>query len=250
MNALAPTDAGCPWHGFTPATIRFCEEPLCAWISQPANTWSNLAYIAVGLFILWHVKRFSPGMRLSLFGIIAIAVGFGSFFFHASTTFVGEFFDLGSMYLFSSLLLVGNLARLQDKDNFSLQHSFDKNWRKPIYVGIVLASLAVLLIVPPIGIALFTLHVLTILALEIYMATRGFHKTIGFQYRPILISTGLFVLAFAVWVLDITRLVCSPDNNWLQGHAAWHIITSVCFYFSYRFYAQFAATGAPSKSAL
>ena len=39
----------CPWDGFTQAPPGFCEQALCAWVREPGNTWSNLAFIVAAL---------------------------------------------------------------------------------------------------------------------------------------------------------------------------------------------------------
>ena len=32
----------------------FCEAPRAGWIRQPANTWSNLAFVVAGLAVAWY----------------------------------------------------------------------------------------------------------------------------------------------------------------------------------------------------
>ena len=53
----APLPPGCPWSGFTPPNVDWCEEELCAWIVNPADTWSNLAYVVLGLFMWWAARH-------------------------------------------------------------------------------------------------------------------------------------------------------------------------------------------------
>ena len=48
---ITPLPPGCPWSGFAPPDLKHCETNLAAWITTPANTWSNLAYIAVGVWL-------------------------------------------------------------------------------------------------------------------------------------------------------------------------------------------------------
>src|SRR5690606_5856714 len=101
----------CPWSRFDPGTIAFCERRLCAWIVEPSNTWSNLAYIAVGLYLLW-ICRDRRHEALSAVGVTAVLVGIGSFAFHATGTFIGEVLDVSAMYLISGLFITFNTRRL------------------------------------------------------------------------------------------------------------------------------------------
>ena len=46
---------GCPWVelrqvGGLP-NVKWCEETLCSVVAEPANTWSNLAYLVVAVLI-------------------------------------------------------------------------------------------------------------------------------------------------------------------------------------------------------
>ena len=53
-RALPP---GCPWSGFTPPNVDWCEEELCAWVVNPADTWSNLAYRRRRRAWMWWAAR-------------------------------------------------------------------------------------------------------------------------------------------------------------------------------------------------
>ena len=56
--------AMCPWSDYAPATIAFCERRLCAWIVEPSNAWSNVAYVLVGLLSLVLVVFFVAALVL------------------------------------------------------------------------------------------------------------------------------------------------------------------------------------------
>ena len=43
--------------------------------------------------------------------------------------------------------------------------------------------------------------------------------------------------------LDVTRVWCDPENHWLQGHAAWHLLSAASLVALYRFYAGLPAQG-------
>ena len=105
-----PTPQPCPWDGHEPAALHWCERELCAWIEQPANTWSNLAYVIVGV-VIWRRAQREHKRPLAAIGAIEVLIAFGSFYFHASSTYLGEVMDVSAMFLFSGYWLVFNLWR-------------------------------------------------------------------------------------------------------------------------------------------
>lgn len=215
----------CPFEGFEPATMKFCEENLCSYIKQPANTWSNLAYIFVGIFLWFKIRKETNSSSLLLFSISAVLVGINSFLYHASFIFYTQVLDLTSMFLLSCLLIAFNLKRagwIQEK-KLNL-----------IYLLSVLISLALLLLIKKkSGEYIFGIHIGIALFLELLIVLR---KNIYPKYRNLQIAIGIFLISYIAWILDITGILCSPDNHFLQGHAAWHIINSFCFIYLYLFY--------------
>ena len=112
MRLLAPPlPPGCPWSGFTPPNVDWCEEELCGWITNPANTWSNLLYVALGV-LMWREARRRRSPALAPFGPASIAVGVFSFVYHASYTWMLQFFDFVGMFLFCFCVLALNARRL------------------------------------------------------------------------------------------------------------------------------------------
>ncbi len=218
----------CPWDGFSPSTYHFCEERLCAWITEPANAWSSAMYVLVGLLIIYLSIR-KDSRAVQLIGYMAILVGVASFFYHASSILVAEIFDLFSMYLFSTYALVVNCYRL-----------YQWNLKRLIglYVGVILASLALLLWMPVLGILIFAFQVIAVMVLELKLYRRQTSEH-PINYRPIVWMITFFAIALGIWILSWTGIVCDPYNHWLQGHAIWHVLNSFCFYFLYQFYRQF-----------
>jgi len=225
----------CPWSDFLPPTIQFCEKNLCSFITTPSNTFSNLAYIIIGVYLLLQKKDDSNLDRLKLIPISAILTGVMSFLYHASFTLFFQFFDLSAMYLFSALLIVLNWKRFTGGSERNLLFSF---------IGLVFSSMVVLFIFKKIGIYIFALHLLIAISLEVKIfvkkKTQEYKIDISFfpYYKNFLVSIILFVVAFGIWILDYKRIVCDPDNHILQGHAIWHILTSLCYLFLYKFYSS------------
>ena len=109
--AVPPLPQGCPWSGWMLPNLKWCEENLCAWVTAPANTWSNLAYIALGL-LMWREARRMGSAPLRIFGPASIVVGVFSLVYHASYTFFFQFFDFIGMFVFCFVLIVLNWRRL------------------------------------------------------------------------------------------------------------------------------------------
>jgi len=117
------------WSGAPNACLLagdcYCEAPRPGLIAQPANTWSCLAGVIVGLMIAWDTGRrhrtstgsFSSLMGSNRFyaGLYALVVtysGVAAMFFHASLTNLGGKLDLSSMYLFIDYWILFNVARV------------------------------------------------------------------------------------------------------------------------------------------
>lgn len=226
----------CPWDQFRPAAVHFCERELCAWIEQPANTWSNLAYVIVGLVIIRLARR-EGHPQLAAIGLIEILLGFGSAYFHASSTHWGEVVDIGCMFLFSSYVLVINFNRWLCTRGPGLSR------RVQVAIFLLISSvsiLAVSLFQGWVGIVLFAAQAVGAGRLERLLYRQ---RAPGVSYRPLFALLGTFALAWGIWWLDILKIVCDPDNHFLQGHAAWHLLNSLCFLFLYRFYRQLRPAG-------
>jgi len=228
---VATDPASCPWSGFEPAAITFCEADACAWITQPANTWSNLAYIVVGAWLIRLALR--EGHRsLAAIGAIEVLIGIGSFFFHMSGTHIGEVVDVGAMYLLSSYVLVENSARYRAR----LGRPLAPSTGPAAFVVLVLASIvAIAVFKGEVGVVLFSIQVTLAGHLEVRMRRR-FRDPV--DYRPLVKLLVCFSIAWGFWWLDLLRIHCNPDNHWLQFHAIWHLFNSAVFVFLYRFYAQ------------
>jgi hypothetical protein len=91
VGNLSPQSPGCPWNPFEPAQVFTCEERLCAWVRQPANAYSSLALLAVGVLLLSKSIRAKNTVYRD-FGWIALLIGVSSFLAHASQIRFFDFF--------------------------------------------------------------------------------------------------------------------------------------------------------------
>jgi hypothetical protein len=224
-----PLPPGCPWSGWTPPNVDWCEEELCGWIVNPADTWSNLAYVAFGIAMALRARgRSSP--VLSLFAPASVIVGAFSFAYHASYTYFLQFFDFVGMFLFCFVIITANALRL--------------GWIRReqrlafLLAGVVFFSAGVPLLgetTIPIQ-SLVGLLIAAILAQE-WAVFRSRRSGAGASdYRRFAIGLVLLAAAAAFSLADVTRAFCDPTNHWLQGHAIWHVLTAASLYAIFRFY--------------
>ena len=226
MPPLAPAlPPGCPWSGFTPPNLDWCEEELCSWIVNPADTWSNLLYVVLGA-LMWREARRRRSRSLAPFGPASIAVGVFSFAYHASYTWMLQFFDFVGMFLFCGCVLALNARRL--------------GWITPRHQaaatlgGVVALSAALPLLFArgfPIQ-ALVLGLVIAIVAQEAWLLRRdGPLPAHRFWWGAL----ALLAAAAVASGLDLARLWCDPRNHWLQGHALWHVLSASSLYALFRF---------------
>lgn len=226
----------CPWDALTPGTVRFCEARLCGWVAEPANTWSSLGYVLVGLWLLLQARR-TQDSRLVAVAVAEIVIGLGSVLFHGTGALIGEFVDQVGMFLLSCLILT-----------YAWGHArgFAPARVTALYAAAVVASSLAIVVYAPLGIPLFGLQLAAGLLWELGHRQRSHHRP---QYRPLVQGILIFLVAFAIWVTDITGVLCDPDNHWLTGHAVWHLLNALSIERIYRFYAGRGPTEAPSPTA-
>lgn len=215
----------CPWMHWQPATMKFCEELLCGLIRQPANSFSNIGFVICGILLLVREgKGWSP---YHLMGVAAILVGITSGIYHASMTFFWQFFDVSSMFMLILIALSFNLVRI--------------GWIKEkmytlVYVGMLMTSMALMLIIQgKSGEFIFGVEVAIVAATELMIRRQG-QKV---ESKFFLAALGTFLLAFLIWTGDIRGWWCDPQNHFIQGHAAWHLLNAVAIWFLYKYYKQF-----------
>jgi hypothetical protein len=224
----------CPWAGWAPPNLDWCEAELCAWIRNPANTWSNLAYILAAI-PMWR----AGGSRSRVLGWAALFVGVSSFVYHASATYVFQIGDFLGMFTFVGLPLSYNAVRL--------------GWLRPgregrgvlavIAAGCSLLLVARLLTPYPIQLIVFGM-ILFVIAQELVIARR-----IAVPRRTFWIAVALLFTGAGFSSADLSRLWCDPDNHWLQGHALWHVLGAASLVALARFYRELETNAAPSESA-
>lgn len=220
----------CPWEGWVYRPAEFCEESLCGWIRQPANTWTNIGFLLAGLAILRATRR-DHHEHLRGLAVVALATGLGSAFFHASETLIGRLFDYGGMYMGSAYMLGVNVRRWLLPGRRVIRLLFWIAVAGPLLLMLVDDRYAMALYV--------TEGTFSCVALELLLYLRQRRASVHVHYKWLGGYWLVFLVGYAIWWLDIKRVLCSPGNHWISGHGVWHLLDALALYLVYLFYRQF-----------
>lgn len=227
-----------------PGLQRFCEIERAGFIKQPANTFSNFAFIIFGivLAIQNYFGKFSKNHNLiqtntvytNIFSLGLILTGAGSFAFHGNYAFWGSFMDLFGMFFLASFMLTYALMRLLKLSKLQFGIVF--------LVALTVSSLAKIYLdnnIPvlgplKVGEIIFGSYLLVGLIIELYFS---FLKSVSLNKLFIFLAIGITAFSFVIWNLSYGpgSLLCNPSSL-LQGHALWHILDAVAAFFLFQYY--------------
>jgi hypothetical protein len=236
---------GSVWQGMTISksalTVEYCElNQVDKFFHQTMNTYSNIFYFFFGILILqiafedYKNRGLQTLNRLQQFPLLSALVGFcfiylcfGSAFFHASLTWVGQRVDMNGTYgLTLSLLSIGVYHVFHKINLTNRQKNF---WIMGLLV-LILAFLEIALMVSS----------STLIPVLILLST-AFTVIHYFQFRKErFISLGvlsfvLIIIAIKIRTLDVQKVGCDPHSLY-QGHAVWHLLTAMSSFCSYAFF--------------
>lgn len=233
MNYPNPHGPSCPWYDITEKTgapnIKWCEETLCQWVSEPANTWSNLSYLIIALVIMYLGIKNRHNSNMRQFGPIVFFMGAMSFFYHQSNFYGSQMLDFIGMFFFLGWGFGMNLVRLgtiKPKNliwfNLALSTAFT-----------VLTHVMYLMGSRFQGIVLLMGFVIIASEVKAQKAKPG-------QYKWLLSTIGILIVAFCFSLMDGKRIWCDPTaHGWFsQGHAVWHWINSFAMLTLYLHHSQ------------
>ena len=201
----------------------------------PANTWSNLAYVLVGLYALalgWHDQRekcpvgsgyvrHTPAMSF-LFGAACCFLGAGSGLFHASLTRWGQQLDVAAMYAPLVVFIAMSLGRWCPRVLLGRGGRETPTW--PFLAGLVVFACFLLYRYKWSMSSRVVLPVL-IVTVGSFAVLDQFRTGRRFALRWLAWAGLALALAVVCRQLDVARRFSGPDS-WLQGHALWHLLTS------------------------
>lgn len=215
---------------------NFCERAHDGLIKQPANTVSNLGFVAAGLLVAWHASyrdtaRHVMSTRVATaFACVVVLLGPASAAMHATQSEWGGQLDMLSMYLVAGFAAAWAWARWTRRGVRTFATA---------YTGCVLASVLVGLWPHPVpvvnysGNLAFGALLVAAVVLEVRLWRRGETST---RFVHGVVALASMLVAFAIWLLS-THGWCDPGSIW-QGHAAWHLLGAVAAYWLYRLYAS------------
>lgn len=216
----------CPWSFLPPAPAEFCEASLCAWIREPANTWSNVGFL-VGAGIVYWMSTKPKWRHLRIVGHISLLTGLGSAFFHASETIVGEGGDYVGMYLGAAFMLCCCFRRWTGASRRAGQFLF---W------GYFTATMIVFFIDHTQARLIYAVSGIVCSLSDTTLLVRD-HKVMTLRW--LILTWILFGSAFVAWSLDLDGTWCNPDNHVFNGHALWHLLNAGALVAAVRYYEQF-----------
>ena len=234
MHMITPLKVGCPWSTWARPNVKWCEHNLCAFVTTPANTWSNMLYC----FFAWVMWKEAKGRRhLQLFAVASMMVGVTSFAYHASYTKFFQFFDFVGMFCFCMASITLNARRNGYCQKHRVMHFYT--------IGVGLCTAAFLMIATlslPVQVTVVALIAITggqeyrLQTSAIYAQNPHMRPSMQHFYSAFVL---LFV-AFGCSMADLTRVWCNPDNHVMNGHSMWHILTSIVLYLLFKYHKQFA----------
>jgi hypothetical protein len=235
------------WDGMTLSksalTGEYCEyNDTSRLFHQSMNTYSNLCYFFFGVLIcqiaFFDYKNGGQNLQnrlaqfpllSALMGVCFIYLSFGSAFFHASLTWIGQRVDMNGTYgITIAALGIGFYA---------IFYKIMLSERQKIAFVIGLILMIVLFLDLHLRVSSSVLVPVLILFLWLFMAVNYFQFRKEHSISLAILSIVLIVVALKIRTLDVQKVGCDPYSLY-QGHALWHFLTglsSLCGYAFYRF---------------
>jgi hypothetical protein len=211
-----------------------CEVRRGGLVAQPVNTFSNLGFVIVGLWVLAAAGIRSSGpnrianepIYRRLFGGIAIFLGVGSMLFHATMTEWGGWADLVSIHLLVTFVLLYDLAVLARRST----RWFLRTWTTAN------VALGVVLWVMDNSTGKYVIGVLLVATVVVDLrVSRPSDGAVTRNRRLLGAALGVYLAGQVVWLLSGDGGPwCSPGSV-AQGHALWHLTgaAAVALLYSY-----------------
>ncbi|MAZ48155.1 MAG: hypothetical protein CME65_06310 [Halobacteriovoraceae bacterium] len=226
---INPHKFSCPWYPyaqeFGAPNIKWCEESLCSWVSEPANTWSNLAFIIIACLLEYLSRNKERDFDSEFFMKLLFITGFASGIYHASNNYLTQLLDFLAMYtiIFWAIgINLKKLGKLHDGSKFYFFGGFTT-------LFLVVTHLAYLKQVP-------IQFLIVVAALIFFYSEWQVKKIANRDYKFLILGSGLIILGEIFSLLDLNRVICEPTNHFFQGHAIWHVLSACglgAFYFHF-----------------
>lgn len=223
---------------------EFCEHNrMDELFREPVNTISNLSYLLFGAICLSFFtndktkkNRYNlivefPEFSL-LMGLSFIWLCFGSFFYHASLSRIGQQFDMAGTYAVCIFPLVYNLLYLSLPLFKQNSLSSRNKWAIAAFFLIILLDVLFFIFKWQLN----SLYVLPAFIIGIIITTYASIVFVKGKYYNAFLFVAVLscLLAFALWYADKQKIWCMPYHI-IQGHALWHFLTGFSAFNLYLF---------------
>lgn len=211
-------EMNCPWMNHPRGNFPLCEEALCEWIRQPANTYSNLAFFMVSFFLIYLFIKNRSSYGLG-FGLCTLIIGTASSLAHAAGTKFFGFFDFVAIFSAFSLYAAHNTI-----------YSFAWPQRNVFFVMPLFFIPAAVLLYQFIFLReiIFGAFVVGLMISESKILREKGQPFLTASMQKLLMTFGLGAVCLG---LDASKVICYPDNHLFQMHSIWHICCALSLYF-------------------
>lgn len=207
--------------------MNICEAPILnSWIRQPADTWSNIAFIITGLYLLIRYRNQLNKRKILLaIPLSSILIGICSFIYHASYSDELLVLDDFGIWIFITIIVSFNLKKIT---------KFNINKILNISFILVVIPLTIMIIFQgTLGTIMVTGFYFIALILELITAP---HPKNIFNYKYFYTTIILQIIALMFWILDKQKILCNPQNHIFQYHVLWHILNALAIFFIFKHY--------------
>ncbi|MBI5666787.1 MAG: ceramidase domain-containing protein [Chloroflexi bacterium] len=216
-------------------------------VNQPANTWSGLAPVLLGLVILGILSyarshnanpMTQPSFYSWLYAALVVFLGPGSMAFHGSLTAIGGWLDQFSMSLFVTFVLLYDIFRFTKWDTLPNGKTYFT-----IAYAIVNVALGVPLLIGnytdmgmfgtlafgiPAGIAILMQLIIGAVTVfssgSVWGVRRGQFTPGSLEWLWLIGAFLSFMIGFVIWLISDTGGTWCNPNSALQGHMFWHVL--------------------------
>ncbi|MDW3192910.1 MAG: ceramidase domain-containing protein [Cytophagales bacterium] len=182
----------------------------------PFDTWTNVAYIVIGL--LPFAQRIRTSTFSTLFSVFTIALGFGSGLFHAGGSVTGQLADMVGIFLVFGLIGAHAIQILLRQKN-----------------DLLLIVLLVVLVIIQFYLRHFSGNVTALLTIGLIIVVPLLIRTDDKSLRlKILFSAIIFAIAETFRQLD--PYLCNKvaenalffgEQSKIQAHGLWHVVSAI-----------------------
>lgn len=237
------------WKAAERNAFTFCEHVRVGEaVVQPANTWSNFAFLLVGVLCLsigvndFKIRKPEstnllvgyPGFSI-LLGASCIYLFFGSFMYHASLAYFFQKLDITGMYAVTLALISYNIFRLFPTRYASSLSRYRSSHHVIITVSILLNFVFYAGLWKVNVNVLFPVFILLLMAINVVYNYRNKNEFSRLYKHLFRLSIIVLLVSTTLWIFDREDIWCIPTSIF-QGHALWHILNALSIFLLYMCY--------------